>query len=272
MVHRPDLPRKMIRQNEWCRSSDLSEWFLYVASFQSLRTSDNGETRNGTQRFYTEGGHRIGHTHELLIHIRFSASELSGEPKGMVRPKRAELLTFWFVVRWYGVHCFRCHIVLFAIRFPHVSPLVHRFRIFPFLWLSDWLSISGHCPSANYPSGIKRRWASQPANLDPGCKASRFTWRLERDRHRHTFLSGDNIRKHWTLPFAFRTSKTEFTNSSLEEAIVIHAADYVNESVSQRARRIGRIWDYPAIRPESWRKLIETVRGGTLLRGYYPGK
>src|SRR6516162_9495343 len=90
MVHRPDLPRKMIRQNEWCRSSDLSEWFLYVASFQSLRTSDNGETRNGTQRFYTEGGHRIGHTHELLIHIRFSASELSGEPKGMVRPKRAE--------------------------------------------------------------------------------------------------------------------------------------------------------------------------------------
>jgi hypothetical protein len=55
-----------------------------------------------------------------------------------------------------------------------------------------------------------------------------------------------------------------------ERAIVMHAADYVSEDLALTQGRIGRSQGCPAVRPAVARKLIDTIRGGTLVFAYYP--
>lgn len=55
-----------------------------------------------------------------------------------------------------------------------------------------------------------------------------------------------------------------------ERAIVMHAADYVSEDLIRSQGRIGRSQGCPAVRPAVARKLIDTIRGGTLVFAYYP--
>ena len=86
------------------------------------------------------------------------------------------------------------------------------------------------------------------------------------------FLTADTyIGKHG-LSLRLQGLQKGINDNSLDRAIVIHAADYVSESVALRSGRIGRSWGCPAVRPAISRKLIETVRGGVLLLAYYPGK
>jgi hypothetical protein len=86
------------------------------------------------------------------------------------------------------------------------------------------------------------------------------------------FLTADTyIGKHG-LSLRLQGLQKGVNDNSLERAIVIHAADYVSESVAQKAGRIGRSWGCPAVRPAISRKLIETVQGGVLMLAYYPGK
>ncbi len=53
-------------------------------------------------------------------------------------------------------------------------------------------------------------------------------------------------------------------------AIVIHAADYVSESFIRANGRLGRSWGCPALNPSVSRKVIDTIKGGSLVFGYYP--
>ena len=86
------------------------------------------------------------------------------------------------------------------------------------------------------------------------------------------FLTADTyIGKHG-LSLRLQGLQKGVNDNSLERAIVIHAADYVSQSVAQKAGRIGRSWGCPAVRPAISRKLIETVQGGVLMLAYYPGK
>jgi len=55
-----------------------------------------------------------------------------------------------------------------------------------------------------------------------------------------------------------------------ERAIVMHAADYVSEDLALKQGRIGRSQGCPAVRPAVARKLIDTIRDGTLVFAYYP--
>jgi hypothetical protein len=55
-----------------------------------------------------------------------------------------------------------------------------------------------------------------------------------------------------------------------ERAIVMHAADYVNEKAARAQGYLGRSLGCPALRPEVSRKVIDTVKGGGLLFAYYP--
>jgi hypothetical protein len=61
-----------------------------------------------------------------------------------------------------------------------------------------------------------------------------------------------------------------FNDNSLSRAIVIHAAAYVGEAIAKAQGQVGRSWGCPAVRPEISRKLIETIRGGSVVMAYYP--
>ena len=55
-----------------------------------------------------------------------------------------------------------------------------------------------------------------------------------------------------------------------ERAIVMHAADYVNETAARAQGYLGRSLGCPALRPEVARQVIDAVKGGGLLFAYYP--
>lgn len=52
--------------------------------------------------------------------------------------------------------------------------------------------------------------------------------------------------------------------------IVIHAANYADESYIKKYGRLGRSFGCPAVPKENYRNLIEMVKGGTLLFIYHP--
>lgn len=55
-----------------------------------------------------------------------------------------------------------------------------------------------------------------------------------------------------------------------DRAIVIHAADYVNEKSARAQGYLGRSLGCPALRPEVARQVIDTVKDGGLIFAYYP--
>ena len=56
-----------------------------------------------------------------------------------------------------------------------------------------------------------------------------------------------------------------FNNNALERDIVIHAADYVNESVVKSQGYIGRSLGCPALSTEVYKSVIEKIKNGTCL-------
>jgi len=86
------------------------------------------------------------------------------------------------------------------------------------------------------------------------------------------FLTGDTyIGKHG-LSLRLQGLEKGFNDNSMERAIVIHAAAYISDAIARNKGRIGRSWGCPAVRPEISRRLIEAVRGGTLVLAYYPDR
>ncbi len=61
-----------------------------------------------------------------------------------------------------------------------------------------------------------------------------------------------------------------WNGNARSRAIVMHAADYVSESFIRSHGRLGRSWGCPALRPAISRKVIDTIKGGSLIFGYYP--
>jgi hypothetical protein len=61
-----------------------------------------------------------------------------------------------------------------------------------------------------------------------------------------------------------------FNDRARERAIVMHGAPYVNASISKQLGRLGRSHGCPAVREPIARELIDRVKGGSLVFGYYP--
>jgi hypothetical protein len=61
-----------------------------------------------------------------------------------------------------------------------------------------------------------------------------------------------------------------FNGRSLERAIVMHGADYVNEGAARSLGRLGRSWGCPAVRRPVAKQLIDRVKDGAVLFSYYP--
>jgi hypothetical protein len=53
-----------------------------------------------------------------------------------------------------------------------------------------------------------------------------------------------------------------------DRAIVMHGADYVSKAVADAAGRLGRSWGCPAVRAGVARKLINTIKDGTVMYVY----
>jgi hypothetical protein len=57
-----------------------------------------------------------------------------------------------------------------------------------------------------------------------------------------------------------------------ERAIVIHAADYVSKAAVDALGRLGRSWGCPALGRDVARRVIDKIKGGSLIFSYYPDK
>jgi hypothetical protein len=84
------------------------------------------------------------------------------------------------------------------------------------------------------------------------------------------FLTGETYQGKHGLSLRLEGMDKGVNDKSLERGIVIHAAQYVSESLAKIKGRIGRSWGCPAVRPEISQRLIETLKGHALLVAYAP--
>ena len=61
-----------------------------------------------------------------------------------------------------------------------------------------------------------------------------------------------------------------FNDRARDRAIVMHGAPYVNEELAATQGRIGRSWGCPALRTAIAAKVIDRIRGGSVIFSYYP--
>jgi hypothetical protein len=55
-----------------------------------------------------------------------------------------------------------------------------------------------------------------------------------------------------------------------ERAIVVHAAEYVSAATVSALGRLGRSWGCPALGRDVARRVIDTIKAGSLIFSYYP--
>jgi hypothetical protein len=61
-----------------------------------------------------------------------------------------------------------------------------------------------------------------------------------------------------------------FNDRARDRAIVMHGAPYVDAQLATTQGRIGRSWGCPALRPAIASKVIDRIRGGSVIFSYYP--
>ena len=61
-----------------------------------------------------------------------------------------------------------------------------------------------------------------------------------------------------------------FNDRARDRAIVMHGAPYVDSHLAATQGRIGRSWGCPALRPAIASKVIDRIRGGSVIFSYYP--
>lgn len=61
-----------------------------------------------------------------------------------------------------------------------------------------------------------------------------------------------------------------YNNNALARRIVVHAADYVSDDFIQRVGRLGRSQGCFAVKQEVSSEIIDTIKGGSVIFGYYP--
>jgi hypothetical protein len=63
-----------------------------------------------------------------------------------------------------------------------------------------------------------------------------------------------------------------FNHNAEKRSIVIHGAWYVTRAFAKKHGRLGRSWGCPALDKKVARKVIDTLKGGSLVFIYYPDK
>jgi len=66
--------------------------------------------------------------------------------------------------------------------------------------------------------------------------------------------------------------ETGINDKARKRAIVVHGAEYASESYIKRKGTLGLSWACPAVDSKISRKLIDTIKNGSMIFAYYPDK
>ena len=84
-----------------------------------------------------------------------------------------------------------------------------------------------------------------------------------------TFVTGSTYRGKHGLSLRLQGLDGPLNDQAEARAIVVHGADYVNETIVGQLGRLGRSQGCPALSPEAAPRVIELIRDGTVLYSHY---
>lgn len=85
-----------------------------------------------------------------------------------------------------------------------------------------------------------------------------------------TFITKDTYAGHNGLSLNLQGLEHGFNDNALSRRVVIHGAWYMEPSVIRSMGRAGRSWGCPAVARSIAPKLINTIKGGSVVFAYYP--
>jgi hypothetical protein len=86
------------------------------------------------------------------------------------------------------------------------------------------------------------------------------------------FVTGETYQGKHGTSLRLHGLENGVNHSAQSRGIVIHGAPYVSERYIKDAGRLGRSWGCPAISFDVSKRLIETIKNGSLVFSYYPQK
>ena len=86
------------------------------------------------------------------------------------------------------------------------------------------------------------------------------------------FVTGDIYQGKHDLSIRMHGVEKAFNSNALDRGIVIHGADYVDESFIRQNQRLGRSLGCPAVSEKVIAALSKTISNGVCLFAYYPNK
>jgi len=84
------------------------------------------------------------------------------------------------------------------------------------------------------------------------------------------YVTANTYYGHHGLSLRLKGLEKGYNDNALKRAIVIHGAKYAKSEFAKRYGRLGLSWGCPAVDTAVSSKLIETIKGGTLVFAYYP--
>jgi hypothetical protein len=84
-----------------------------------------------------------------------------------------------------------------------------------------------------------------------------------------TFVTGPVYRGRHGRSLRLRGLDPGVNDQAEARAIVVHGAPYVSETVARKLGRLGRSQGCPALSPDVAARVIDLIRGGTVLFAYY---
>lgn len=67
---------------------------------------------------------------------------------------------------------------------------------------------------------------------------------------------------------SYKVLQEEKNTNALKRYIVIHGAKYATEAFIKHNGYLGRSWGCPALPPQLARKIIDTIKGGSVIFAY----
>ena len=84
------------------------------------------------------------------------------------------------------------------------------------------------------------------------------------------FVTGETYQGQHGYSLRLHGLERGVNDQAFDRAIVMHGAPYVGESFVKGAGRLGLSWGCPALRPAITKRVIDTIKAGSLVFAYYP--